>query len=127
MDWLTISQIVQINQAIAYIPSLTTAEGILNQFWVYFNRTWMVRFPPSLWNIADGMMNRANNALERYNRRLKDLFANAHPNICSLTNFSKSKKRYVEVRLNTYSAVFRPRIRYGEALREKFNIYLVNN
>ncbi|KAF0985641.1 hypothetical protein HZS_2261 [Henneguya salminicola] len=37
-----------INQAIGYIQSLTTVEDTLNQFWAYFNRTWMVRFPPNI-------------------------------------------------------------------------------
>ncbi|KAF0991025.1 hypothetical protein HZS_3638 [Henneguya salminicola] len=44
MELFTIIQIVQINQAIGYIQSLTTAKDTLNQFWGYFNRTWMVRF-----------------------------------------------------------------------------------
>ncbi|KAF0987701.1 hypothetical protein HZS_3295 [Henneguya salminicola] len=34
-----------INQAIAYIQSLTTDQDTLNQFSAYFKRRWMVRFP----------------------------------------------------------------------------------
>ncbi|KAF0987991.1 LOW QUALITY PROTEIN: hypothetical protein HZS_7897 [Henneguya salminicola] len=121
-----------INQAIGYIQSLTTVEDTPNQFWAYFNRTWMVRFAPCLWNISAGMMNRINNALERYNRRLNDFFANTHPNICSFVEIIKEEflyfeERYAEIRLNSYSVVFRPIIRYEEALLEEFNIYLLNN
>ncbi|KAF0989855.1 hypothetical protein HZS_4094 [Henneguya salminicola] len=48
---LTIIKIVQINQAIGYIQSLATAKDTINQFWAYFNLTWMV----SLWNISAGI------------------------------------------------------------------------
>ncbi|KAF0988096.1 hypothetical protein HZS_4053 [Henneguya salminicola] len=37
--------------------SLNTAEDTLNQFRAYIKHKWMVRFPPSLWNISAGMIN----------------------------------------------------------------------
>ncbi|KAF0988060.1 hypothetical protein HZS_7318, partial [Henneguya salminicola] len=97
IDWLTIIQTTQINQAIGYVQSLTTSEDTLTQFLAYFNSTWMVRFPQSLWNISAGMMNRTNNALERYNRRLNDFFpihTQAYVLLSKLskTNFCISKK-----------------------------------
>ncbi|KAF0992964.1 hypothetical protein HZS_3421 [Henneguya salminicola] len=81
MKLLTIIQIVQINQTIGDIQSLTTTKDTLNQLWVYFNLTWMVRFPPSLWNISAAMVNRTNNALEH--------------------KFLYFEERYAEVRLNS--------------------------
>jgi hypothetical protein len=58
-------------------------------FWNYFSGTWMKRFPPHLWNIARhlgstlteevdrvALTSRTNNALERYNQTLGNLFPN---------------------------------------------------
>ncbi|KAF0986523.1 hypothetical protein HZS_334 [Henneguya salminicola] len=109
-ELITNIQIVQINQAIGYIQSLTTAEDTLNQFLDYFNRTWVVRSPLSLCHISAGMVNRTNNALERYNRRLNDFCANVHPNICSFIEIIKDEflyfeERYAEVSLNSYSGI----------------------
>ncbi|KAJ0392707.1 hypothetical protein P43SY_011157 [Pythium insidiosum] len=45
-----------------------------DQFWTYFQRTWITRFDPSLWNIGPMLahsipiIKRTNNPLERYNR-----------------------------------------------------------
>ncbi|KAF0991571.1 hypothetical protein HZS_1784 [Henneguya salminicola] len=85
----------------------------------------MVGLPPILWNLTDGMVNRTINALERYNRRLNDLFANAPPNRCSFTEIIKDEfldfeEKYAECDISTG-------IRHCEALLQEFNIYLVNN
>ncbi|KAF0986956.1 hypothetical protein HZS_2031 [Henneguya salminicola] len=73
--------------------------------------------------------NRTNNVPKRYNRRLNDFFANAHPNICSFVEIFRDEflyfeKRSAEVRLNLYRRAFRPTIRHTEALLEEVNIYL---
>ncbi|KAF0987844.1 hypothetical protein HZS_2649 [Henneguya salminicola] len=60
-------------------------------------------FALSLWNISAGMMNRANKALKRYNRRLNDFFADVHPNICYFIEIIKEEFHYIEE-----NVVFRP-------------------
>ncbi|KAF0985628.1 hypothetical protein HZS_1446, partial [Henneguya salminicola] len=96
----------QSSNRIHSIPKYTAKET-LNQFLAYFNRTWMVRFAPSLWNISAGMMNRT---------------SNAHPNICSFVEIIKDEFLY-----SFESVIFRPIIRYSETLLEEFCIYFLNN
>ena len=61
------------------------ASAASSRFFLYFRRTWIVRFPPSLWrNVASDPEDngaRTNNCLERYNRRLGEVFLNAHPSL----------------------------------------------
>ena len=63
-----------------------------NAFWKYFCNTWLKKYSPHSWNIhaivnTDRMdaalilINRTNNALERFNRKLGDAFSRAHPNM----------------------------------------------
>ncbi|KAF1742050.1 hypothetical protein MXB_241 [Myxobolus squamalis] len=46
---------------------------------------WIEKYKPLLWNISSinerDLQGRTNNCLERYNRHLNELFANAHPNL----------------------------------------------
>ncbi|KAG2815835.1 hypothetical protein PC111_g13404 [Phytophthora cactorum] len=44
-----------------------------NQFWNYFQKTWIETFPPDLWNIYGvqrEIVNRTNNPLERFHREV---------------------------------------------------------
>ncbi|KAG2920050.1 hypothetical protein PC117_g16622 [Phytophthora cactorum] len=44
-----------------------------NQFWNYFQKTWIETFPPDLWNIygvQQEIVNRTNNSLERFHREV---------------------------------------------------------
>ena len=67
----------------------TGSQAGFKVFWNYFSGTWMKRFPPYLWNIARHLgstlteevdrvtlISRTNNALERYNQTLGNLFPN---------------------------------------------------
>ena len=74
----------------------------LDEFWKYFFFTWMRRYDPKHWNIhaiekakvdpRDVIINRTNNASERYNRTLKNRFPCAHPSmidfVCAIRNES---------------------------------------
>ncbi|KAF1739953.1 hypothetical protein MXB_3220, partial [Myxobolus squamalis] len=68
---------------IRFIQSLTEHQEELNSFWTYFTRTWIMRFNPTLWSLSNTnnfkIFGRTNNGVERYNRRIGDHFANAHP------------------------------------------------
>jgi len=59
-------------------------------FWNYFTNTWIRAYEPSSWNIEailnnpdkdEIMVNRTNNPLENFNRRMNDSFPTAHPNM----------------------------------------------
>ena len=60
-------------------------ESSFDSFWKYFLETWMKRFKPAQWNINshtndnDDVINRTNNPLERFNRKLKNEFPVSHP------------------------------------------------
>lgn len=79
-------------------------EVALNSFWAYFIRTWMTTYQVSYWNVFrfivddddEGLpptfiINRTNNPLERYNRRLNDLFRNPHPRIAQFVDVLRTE------------------------------------
>ncbi|KII62258.1 hypothetical protein RF11_09575 [Thelohanellus kitauei] len=91
-------------------------------FWQYFENTWIRRYDPSLWNISSvdeyQISGRTHNCLERYNRRLNDFFANAHPNIASFVTVIRNEFEFysqvcVQVRQNSTS------IDYGQGIFDK--------
>ena len=68
-------------------------------FWRYFDTTWCKSYEPSDWNLhaittrvdaEDILINRTNNPLERFNRRMNDSFPNPHPNMASFVETIKS-------------------------------------
>ena len=66
-----------------------------DSFWKYFLDTWMKLFKPEHWNInaysqnSDDVINRTNNPLERFNRKLKNAFPVAHPSMAVFVNTIK--------------------------------------
>ena len=62
-----------------------------DSFWKYFISTWMVRYNPKVWNIHSfatdnsefTLINRTNNPLERFNRKMNDSFPTPHPTMTS--------------------------------------------
>ncbi|KII66652.1 hypothetical protein RF11_01918 [Thelohanellus kitauei] len=61
-------------------------------------KVWIQKYPPTLWNsnyINNGeILQKTNNCLERYNRRIGDQFLNAHPNIFNFVEVIKNKALY---------------------------------
>jgi hypothetical protein len=58
------------------------------------------KYSPTLWNVHnnDNIINRTNNPLERYNRRINKVFPVAHPNILSfLETIKKESNEYVSM------------------------------
>ena len=58
-------------------------EGAWEAFWRYFDRNWMKKYGPAVWNIYDltqdprlheDLIDCTNNPLERYNRQCKEDF-----------------------------------------------------
>lgn len=98
IELLTLIPVSQIPAAIQFIKQKTESEDKLDKFWIYFEKTWLKRFDPTMWNssnLGDGdMINRTNNALERYNRRLNDNFLNAHPRLVHFIEIIKSEFTY---------------------------------
>jgi hypothetical protein len=85
---IPIEEIVQ--KGIPYCRSKTDSVGHmskLNQFWNYFENTWMTSYDPKSWNVHDivendtTIINRTNNPLERFNRTLNAQFLNDHPSM----------------------------------------------
>ena len=85
---LTIIPIEEIaTKGISYVRS-KTAENIEEKvqwetFWTYFRKTWLRKYNPRLWNVSylidhedrdRFLINRTNNPLERYNRRIAEKF-----------------------------------------------------
>lgn len=70
-----------------------------NNFWNYFIKTWMKDYNPKLWNLNaysgmdDILINRTNNPLERYNRRLNELLA-PHPTMPNFVHAIKNDSLY---------------------------------
>ncbi|KAF0986011.1 hypothetical protein HZS_4183 [Henneguya salminicola] len=66
-----------------------------NSFYKYFRVTWMKRFEIRTWNRSNAkdenieIINRTNNALENYNRRLNEAFPISHPNFYVFINTIK--------------------------------------
>lgn len=115
MELLTVLPINEIYQGVEYIKTLTTDQQELSLFWIYFTRTWLNRFPPSIWNLSSmndvNMAGRTNNALERYNRRLGENFSNAHPNLCAFVSvikieFQQYSEKLYEIRQNASGIIF---------------------
>jgi hypothetical protein len=70
-----------------------------NSFWKYFKRTWLVLFPPTLWNIRNcqaRIVARTNNPLERFNRELNAAFATPHPSLARFVHtIEEISRKYV--------------------------------
>lgn len=62
-----------------------------SSFWSYFISTWMVRYNPRVWNVhcfvtensEFTLINRTNNPLERFNRKMNDSFPTPHHTMTS--------------------------------------------
>eukprot|EP00644_Phytophthora_capsici_P002883 jgi/Phyca11/129533/e_gw1.85.132.1 len=90
IDVLTVIPINEITEkGIPFVRSRVDESGHRvkwDTFWRYFKRTWMLTYAPALWNInviseTMDIVNRANNALERFNRDLNESFSQ-HTPIC---------------------------------------------
>ena len=107
MDVLTViprDEIVR--KGIPYVRSILDQEDVegrekWNSFWDYFTKFWCSSMDfIETWNIIDrneeyyDLQNRTNNALERYNRRLNDVFPTAHPSLLLFVQTIEIEARY---------------------------------
>lgn len=63
---------------------LAYSNGKWKKFWAYFDRPWIKRIKPHLWNVSglnNELIARTNNPLERLNRRANTAFARPHPSL----------------------------------------------
>lgn len=81
IDVLTVIPISEIaEKGIPFVRSRVDESGHRGKwdtFWRYFKRTWMHTYDPELWNVnaiveTTDIVNRTNNALERFNRDLNE-------------------------------------------------------
>ena len=92
INLLPLVPIDDVSRAIRFIRSIFPegdSKPKFDKFWHYFEKVWMKDYDPILWNISamtagglvvpDDMINRTNNALERYNREMNKAFPTAHP------------------------------------------------
>ena len=71
----------------------------LDIFWNYFRATWLIRNGPDLWNISSfkdedfetTLINRTNNPVERFNRRMNELLPSTSPSMVAFVNAIKSE------------------------------------
>ncbi len=109
LDLLTVIPINEIvTKGIPYLRSkLDKRHGgsveLWDLFWVYFQKTWIKKFKPALWNVHHllkkgvSMRNRTNNPLERYNRTMKTLFPVPHPSVEQFVEvIKKEADRFLE-------------------------------
>jgi hypothetical protein len=99
MNILTVIPINEIiKKGIPYCRSKINEDGQeskLHAFWKYFEKTWCNEYDPNLWNYSgienpeDTLINKTNNALERFNRRLNDAFPTAHPSMSQFVEVIK--------------------------------------
>jgi len=91
-----------VTKGIPFVRSLVDEseyKTAYHNFWNYFTKTWMNDYNPQLWNLNsfaesdDILMNRTNNPLERYNRRLNELIS-AHPAMPIFVNAIKNESLY---------------------------------
>ena len=99
IEILTLIPPGDISIGISFIRSkIKNEDPIWNNFWEYFDKTWMQRFQPSLWNIesiiAKKDITRTNNALESYNGRLNNRFPCPHPNIAHFVEVLQDEEDY---------------------------------
>ncbi|KII67378.1 hypothetical protein RF11_05144 [Thelohanellus kitauei] len=122
IELLTVIPLEEISMAIRYLKEILPQTDTSTLFWQYFENTWIRRYDPSLWNISTvdeyQISGRTNNCLERYNRRLNDFFANAHPNIASFVTVIRNEFEFysqvcAQVRQNSTS------IDYGQGIFDK--------
>jgi hypothetical protein len=97
---LPLVPVTELHVAIQYIRSKFNEKTIVegkekdytskfDLFWSYFEKVWMRDYDSNLWNISsiiasgqlEELVNRTNNALERYNRHLHEHFSTPHPNM----------------------------------------------
>lgn len=92
MNMLTEIPISEMEKGIEYCRWKTDSIdhlAKLNSFWKYFRSTWLVRYRPEDWNVESyrnedtllTLINRTNNPLERFNRKMNQAFPNAHPSM----------------------------------------------
>jgi hypothetical protein len=88
-------------------------------FWKYFVSTWMTQYNPEDWNVhgrnnvdatSDGfILNRTNNPLERFNRKLNGCFPNRHPTVVQFVmGIKKLSLSYVQELSNIRRGHSRP-------------------
>lgn len=74
----------------------------METFWKYFVQTWIVRFPPTLWNVepySKFTVSRTNNPLERFNREMNSAFQAPHPNLPDfVVGIEKLTRRYADLK-----------------------------
>jgi hypothetical protein len=80
-------------KAIGYIKSKLNYldhNDAVNKFFNYFTNTWMNRYDPKDWNVSifannedphEILINRTNNPLERFNKKMNSKFPEAKPNM----------------------------------------------
>lgn len=84
--------------------SLKIASDVVNNFWKYFNSTWVNGlYDVELWNIyrfqdcIDSIQNRTNNPLERFNRTMNDHFGQISPSLpVFIEGIKKVSAQYVQ-------------------------------
>lgn len=99
IDFLTIINKSDINKAISYLEfKYNNLKPEFKNFLIYFEKIWIKKFPPTLWNINEKKRNKligiTNNSLERYNRRLNEQILNSNPNILSFVNLIKNEENF---------------------------------
>jgi hypothetical protein len=99
---LTLINLCEIELCLEYIEEKALAiapnmEEKIKKFHDYFIEYWKPKF--NFWNISRfatvySKLKRTNNCVERYNRRLNEMFLVSHPNIAQLANVLKGEECY---------------------------------
>lgn len=107
LEKLTLTPLEQFDDVLETIQQSFTN---FSNFFTYFKRTWLKRFPPQVWNCSalrleeEDIIIRTNCALESYNKRLNERIK-PHPHILALVEHLKEesiwfKGRYTKIHID---------------------------
>jgi hypothetical protein len=103
-----------INLVMKFIKEKIPAGNVQwDDFMKYFETTWLKKYGIELWNIYwqndEGSILRTNNALERYNRRLNELFSTPHPGLFEFVSVLVDEELYYTLQMRKMRSGEMPR------------------
>ena len=99
LEFITVILISEISIGLAFIKADVKLKAHeWDGFWKYFEKTWIARFPPTLWNVEGlddhDVYGRTNNIAERYNRRINERCTTAHASLAAFVGLLQEEESF---------------------------------
>lgn len=99
---LSLLPVANLEQAVTLLKRKYSTNPKAVQFWNYFERVWMRKYSPTLWNISKldltfKLTIRTNNILERYNKKMNEALP-SHGKITGLIDFLSDESEFFEMK-----------------------------